>query len=63
MGKSSVKPEEVDETTIEDEDLATHQENIPVPYVAGTRRVAVRWLDTALNLITEQAPDERPGKK
>jgi hypothetical protein len=63
MGKSNVKPDTLDETTVEHEDLATHQENIPVPYLSGTRRVAVRWLDVALNMITEQAPDERPGKK
>lgn len=63
MSKSTIKPEELDETTLEDEELATHQENIPVPFLAGTRRVAVRWLDQALDMRTEQAPDSAPQKK
>lgn len=63
MSKSSIKPDELDETTLEEEDLSTHQENVPLPWLAGTRRLAVRWLDGALNQITEQAPDSRPEKK
>jgi hypothetical protein len=63
MTKSTIKPEELDETTVEAEDLATHQENIPVPYLGGTRRIAVRWLDEALDMVTEQAPDSAPQKK
>ncbi len=51
-------PASVDETTLQDTDLATNQETIPVPYLAGTQRYAVRWLDAARNMITEQAPQQ-----
>jgi hypothetical protein len=63
MSKSSIKPETLDETTLEAEELATHQENVPLPWLAGTRKIAVRWLDNALDQRTEQAPDDRPQKK
>jgi len=60
-GKANVG--EYDPTTLEDEDLPTHQEAIPVPCLSGTRLVALRWISPALNMVAEQAPDERPGKK
>jgi hypothetical protein len=63
MSKSAIRPEELDETTVEAEDLATHQENIPIPYLVGTRRIAVRWIEEALDMVTEQAPDTAPEKK
>lgn len=61
--KSQQLPESIDDTTLEDEELATHQETIPVPYIAGTRMVALRWLGPAYDMVTRQAPDDRPGKK
>jgi hypothetical protein len=48
---------------VEEEEVATHQEAVPLPYVAGTRKVAVRWLGPATALITRQAPKEKTGKK
>lgn len=48
---------EVDETTLENEELATHQEVIPVPYFAGEQRIALRWITPALNMVTVQAKD------
>lgn len=62
MSKGNISPER-DETTIEEEDIATHQEAIPFPLSGGKRLVAVRFLDEARHQIEEQAPDERPGKK
>lgn len=59
-GKSNV---DYDETTVEAEDLPTHQEAIPVPYLAGTNLVAIRFLAAASGMITRQAPDARPEKK
>lgn len=52
--KGNINPTELDETTVEDEEISTHQETIPLPYLAGTRRLAVRWIDGALNMVTVQ---------
>jgi hypothetical protein len=48
---------------VEPEEIATHKEAVPVPWWAGTRKIAVRWMTPAMLMITEQAPQERPGKK
>lgn len=48
---------------VEDEELSTHQEAVPVPSWWGTRHIALRWLAPAYDMITEQAPDDQPGKK
>lgn len=61
--KASKTPAELDDTTMEEEDLATHQETIPVPFVFGTRLVALRWISPALDMVTRQAKDDKPGKK
>lgn len=55
--KGRARPEDVDETTLEAEDLATHQEAIPVPYLSGTHMVALRWISEATGMVTRQAPD------
>lgn len=60
-GKSS--PAELNRDTIEEEDLATHQEVVPVPFQAGTRLVALRWISGALDQVARQAKEDRPGKK
>lgn len=46
-----------DATPVEDEEISTHQEAVPVPYLAGTRHVAGRWLGAAVNMVTTQAED------
>lgn len=51
------------EFPLEEEEIATHQEAVPVPYLAGTRRVALRWITPASSMVTQIAPDEKPGKK
>jgi len=48
---------------VEPEEIASHQEAVPVPWWAGTRKVALRWITPATQMITEQAPQEKPGKK
>lgn len=53
---------ERDETSLESEDIATHQETIPVPFICGTGLVALRWIGPATNMVTKQAEDE-PAKK
>ncbi len=54
---------ETDAVPIGDEEMATHQEAVPAPYLAGTRRVALRWMTGALDRVTQQAPDAPAGKK
>jgi|GEM_PF-6167604 len=48
---------------IEDEELATHQETVPIPMMSGTRIIALRWISPALDKIARQAKQDRPGKK
>jgi hypothetical protein len=43
------------------ENVATNQQNIPLPYVRGTRLVAGRWITPALNRVTQTVPGT--GKK
>lgn len=57
------KPTEINSDTIEDEEMATHQEAIPIPYLAGSQMLAVRWITPALDRVARQAPQDRPGKK
>jgi hypothetical protein len=60
MAKSVDTPET--DLPVEDEEIATHQEAIPVPFLAGTRKIAGRWISPATNLITKEAQNE-VGKK
>lgn len=46
--------EELDDVPAQEEEIATHQEAVPVPYVAGTRRVAARWLDDGIDMRVRQ---------
>lgn len=61
-GKSQVASE-LNNDTLEEEDLATHQETIPIPFICGTQIVALRWMTQALDRKARQAPQDRPGKK
>jgi hypothetical protein len=62
MNKGKNRPEELDETTLEQEELSTHQETVPVPYVAGTQLIALRWISPALDMVTKQAAQEYSKK-
>lgn len=53
---------ETDDLPLEDEEIATHQEAVPVPYLAGTRKIAGRWISPALNMLTKES-DTYPAKK
>lgn len=37
------------------ENVATNQQDIPVPYLGGERVVAIRWITQALDKRTQQA--------
>lgn len=53
---------EREEFPVEDEELSTHQEAIPIPWVCGVRRVSARWIDEALEMEVRQTRDKY-GKK
>jgi hypothetical protein len=59
---AKVPKHEKDDIPVEAEELATHQEAIPLPYVAGTRHIAGRWMAPATAMITKKA-EGTPGKK
>jgi hypothetical protein len=61
--QSKIAPEEMRQAGKEPEDLVSHQENLPVPYLAGTRQTALVWLDAATAMLTERAKDAIPSKK
>jgi len=46
----------------EEEEISTNQEAIPVPYIAGTRKVAVRWFTNVYNQFTKEIQVDM-GKK
>jgi len=54
---------ETDDMPVEPEAVATSQEAIPVPYLAGTRLIALRWISPPIDVFSVQAKDTRPGKK
>lgn len=43
------------------ENVASNQQGVPLPYLAGTRVIAVRWITGAMNEVTTQVPSN--GKK
>lgn len=63
MSKGANVDLEKEDWPVGEEEITTHQEAVPVPYMAGTRKVALRWISPAVDLVTVQAPDETPGKK
>jgi hypothetical protein len=63
MGSKAIKTPATDETALQDEQIATHQEAIPLPYLAGTRKIAVRWIGPAERMLTNQSTDNQVGKK
>lgn len=43
------------------ENVASNQQGVPLPYLAGTRLIAVRWITPALDEVRTQVPGG--GKK
>jgi len=48
---------------VDDEEVSTAPQAVPVPFIAGTRKVAIRWISRTYNQRARVAPAERPGKK
>ncbi|MEI8288764.1 MAG: hypothetical protein WCH99_04780 [Verrucomicrobiota bacterium] len=47
---------------VQDQMTANNQQALPVAYVAGTRKLAVKWMSPIYNLRSAPAPT-RSGKK
>lgn len=43
------------------ENVATNQQSIPLPYLGGTRVIALRWMTPAMSKVTTQV--QGAGKK
>ena len=63
MGKTSKPTQDATPEAVDDSDYATSQESKPVPWMAGTRKVAATWISPIYQQHAEPAPSERPGKK
>ncbi len=50
-----------DEIPIQDEEIATHQEAVPLPWFAGARKISGRWISEATDRITKAVA--QTGKK
>lgn len=48
---------------VDETELATNQQAVPVPFFAGEASFALQWLCEPFNQFTVEAPAERPSKK
>ncbi len=56
-------PAPVEEEIVEEQEVSTSQEALPVPILMGTRKIAVKWISQLYNLNAVEVPAERSGKK
>lgn len=61
MGNSS-QPPQAKPFGVQDQMTSNQQQALPVAYVAGTRKLAVKWMTPIYNLRSAPAPG-RGGKK
>jgi hypothetical protein len=62
-GSRNFTSEELEPTGIEDEQLSTAPEAVPVPLLWGERKVALKWISRVYNQVAKEAPQARSGKK
>lgn len=58
---SSSESQPVQLVPFQQENVATNQQDIPLPYFAGERLIALRWITPAMNEVTQQVKGN--GKK
>lgn len=63
MGGGPKPPKIPEQTGLEQEQLSSAEEAVPLPYVAGTQKIAVKWITNTYGQFTKDAPQERPAKK
>ena len=47
----------------QDQMTSSQQQALPVEYVAGTRKIAAKWMTPIYNLRSAPAPSSQRGKK
>jgi hypothetical protein len=62
-GRKKNTTEEPDPTGLDDQQLSTSQEAVPLPWLAGERKIAVKWISRIYNQFAREAPVERGSKK
>ena len=60
--KKHIDEPEPDEI-VEDDSYSNSQESVPVPWLCGERKVALRWICRVYNQRAKRAPSTRPAKK
>lgn len=48
---------------VQDQMTSNQQQAVPVAYIAGTRKVSVKWMTPIYNLRSAPAPNTTPTKK
>ena len=63
LGKGNQQTPQSKPFGLQDQMTANSQQALPVAYVAGTRKVAVKWFTPVYNLRAAPAPSTKPSKK
>lgn len=63
LGKGNPPSPQAQPFGLQDQMTSSPQQAIPLPYVAGTRKVAAKWFTPVYNLRTAPAPALKPSKK
>ncbi len=62
LGNSSTPPQ-TQPFGVQDQMTSNQTQAVPVAYVAGTRKIAVKWMTPIYNLRSAPAPNSNPSKK
>ena len=54
-------PKDPDETGLEEESVSSSREAVPVPFLAGERKIAVTWITPVYKLYSRQADTGTSG--
>ena len=63
LGKGAPQSPQAQPFGLQDQMTANSQQALPVAYIAGTRKTAVKWFTPVYNLRTAPAPTQKPNKK
>lgn len=61
--QENIQESQKDDLGVENESFATAQEAVPLPFLAGRRKIAPIWITRIINQRAVEAEDARPGKK
>lgn len=63
MSMGSPTPPKAQPFGVQDQMTSNQQQATPVAYIAGTRKIAVKWMTPIYNLRSAPAPNQTGGKK